>query len=339
MALGSTFNLGEIYRNAEAVRGAKLQNDYLAQQQQTQNVLLDTARQAVDPQTGEYNVAQHVKALNALGYPQVGQEIATKFADRASKVIDYANRAWPYLNADTYPKFRDGLQQLGMDVGMLPEQYDPQLLAKGKMMLEGQYGDIQRLGQGTGGTEIWGQPSLIPGGEVKNLQILKPPKPDKPGRPMAVENNDGTVTYVDPTQALGKHAPKPASAQEKPFKFTASDANAIYHQSVGLFGGTWDPITGNVAGMDKDSATRAQSIAARASQIYRESAGAIDHASAVEQAVSDVNSSKPGGGSQRTIERPQTAGGTARIRTAADYAAVPSGAQYIDPNGNTRTKR
>jgi hypothetical protein len=85
----------------------------------------------------------------------------------------------------------------------------------------------------------------------------------------------------------GGPADKPASGGG----FKAADTNAIYRQSSGLFGGTYNPLTGQFTGLDRDQAEQAQRIASRASQIY--AAGGVDHATAVDIALQEMRG--PGG--------------------------------------------
>src|SRR5690606_39699116 len=97
----------------------------------------------------------------------------------------------------------------------------------------------------------------------------------------------GHCVYVPRSSAAGmRPGARPSGAASGGFK--ASDTNAIYRQAVGLFeGGTWDPITGRIAGLSKEQAAQAQRIASRASQIYA-SGQVLDHATAVDIALQEM---------------------------------------------------
>jgi|GEM_PF-5035246 len=126
------------------------------------------------------------------------------------------------------------------------------------------------------------------GGQVSALsdpetgQRIKGRQPDEPVVP--VQQDDGSVVYMPRSQAVGQRRPPPASQLDKPFSFKSTDSNTIYKQSAGLFGGTFDPLSGRIAGLNREQAEIVQRIASRASQIYMEAQGQLDHATAVDMA-------------------------------------------------------
>jgi hypothetical protein len=67
------------------------------------------------------------------------------------------------------------------------------------------------------------------------------------------------------------------------FKFTASDSNALARQSERLFG-TFDPVTGRYALLDRTQSAKVASIQEEAERLYREAQGDISHAQAMAQA-------------------------------------------------------
>lgn len=105
-----------------------------------------------------------------------------------------------------------------------------------------------------------------------------------------VQHEDGTVTYEPRSEARGKKRPTPTSQLDKPFSMKATDTNSIYRQAAGLFGGMYDPMTGRIGGLNREQAQTVQGIASRASQIYMEGGGEVDHATAVDQAYKERRS-------------------------------------------------
>lgn len=120
-------------------------------------------------------------------------------------------------------------------------------------------------------------------------QPIKERPKSEPLVPVIDEN--GNAIYVPRSEAAGRRKPPPASAM-KGFQLKASDTNAIYRQAAGLFGGMYDPITGRIAGLNPEQAETVQRIAARASQLFMEGEGKVDHATAVEQAFEEARSGK-----------------------------------------------
>lgn len=63
----------------------------------------------------------------------------------------------------------------------------------------------------------------------------------------------------------------------------ASDTNAIYREAASLYGGIFDPQTGQFSGLDKNGAQNALALSERASQLYQQ--GNVSHSQAVAQAA------------------------------------------------------
>lgn len=154
------------------------------------------------------------------------------------------------------------------------------------------------------------------GGRASALRDVETGQPIKerarPGSEplVAVLDDDGNEIWVPRSEAAGRRKRPPASTLEKPFGLKAADTNAIYRQAAGLFGGMYDPMTGRIAGLNREQSEIVQRIAARASQIFMEGAGKIDHASAVEQAFEEVRD-RP---SAREPEERKTIGGKTYVK-------------------------
>lgn len=311
MELGQTFDLARVYGAGAAIKGQRMENQMREQQLGMKQVFEDTARAAIDPQTGQYSPSKHAAGLTSAGYPQAGQQLLTQQIETADKFMTYAARVMPYMTAESYPAAKKQLEAGGVPPGILPEHFDPVAINGLVERLKGNREDavqgMQKMGAGPGNTEIWGQPAVRPGGEAKNVKVIRPDRPERAPSPIAVPNGDGTVTYRDPSRLAGTTAKTnpTGNSQGTAFKFTASDTNAIHHQALSLFGGMYDPMTGEISGMDPNQMTRVQAVAARASKIYRAAAGEIDHASAVQQALSEVSGQRPIPGPYDSIPSPE----------------------------------
>jgi hypothetical protein len=329
MALGETFDLARIYGAAAAIKEQKSRNELLDQRVRLQNVVQSTASAAVDPQTGEYSPALHARALSAAGYPQAGEEILGNWIGRLEKTNQYVEAMLPRLNAQTYPAIKRQLEKAGVvSPGYMPETFDQkwvddQLIRMGRQLKES-YGAFEELYRGPEGVVVGQRGERT--GTFANIQKLTTPKGSNVSdKPVKIEDEDGTLRYVRASDAIGRKAPKPAGAQGKQFRFTASDTNAIYRQSAGLFGGLWDPVTNTVSGMDKETAARVQNIAAKASQIYREGAGDVDHATAVEQALQDQQQPGQSAGRQSANGMPPPGSIVRRKTDGAPFRVQPDG--------------
>lgn len=104
-----------------------------------------------------------------------------------------------------------------------------------------------------------------------------------------VLDDNGEEIWVTREQAVGRRKRPPKSGSgSNDGGLSAADTNAIYRQAAGLFGGTFDPITGRIAGLNREESQTVQSIAARASQMYMQAGGKLDHATAVQRAFQEV---------------------------------------------------
>lgn len=108
-------------------------------------------------------------------------------------------------------------------------------------------------------------------------------------------------------------------AAEAAEKFTASDANSLRAAAAGLFGGTFDPGTGRITGLEKGSEARALAITERAGTLFtraRSDGKPITHDQAVAEAARESGITVP------VVNRPAPApqgGGT----TSPQYRWVP----------------
>jgi len=342
MQLGETFDLAQVYGAGEAIKGARLRNADLEQQNQTRTLFRDTAKAAVDPQTGEYNATAHARALTTAGYPEAGRELLTRNMDYYDKVTRYVDAQIPRMNQHTYPAIKQKMEEAGyVPKGYMPEQYDKAWVDQQYQNLLRKRGEVysgmEELYASADGTRVVGQRNLATG-ETKGAVTIRP---QKPGRPLPVENADGTRTYADPSTVVGKRAPQPAGQAPKPFVFKATDSNTIYRQAAGLFGGLYDPLTGRISGLNKEQSAQVQRISARAARIMKESSGEIDHASAVEEALNvEQGGGQPSTAGTGTVQRPQPAGPPVHLLKPGVVTAFKNGQAWtLGPNGQPQQVR
>jgi hypothetical protein len=94
----------------------------------------------------------------------------------------------------------------------------------------------------------------------------------------------------------------------------AADSNALRAQVGELFGGTFDPQTGRIMGLNKDQSARALKITSRASRIFLD--GGLSHAEAVAKAAEEAGIALPGAANPATGAAPKPAGQPAKAATA-----------------------
>lgn len=136
-----------------------------------------------------------------------------------------------------------------------------------------------------------------------------------------VQQDDGSVTYMPRSEAVGKKRPTPTSQLDKPFAMKATDTNSIYRQAAGLFGGMYDPMTGRIGGLNREQAQTVQGIASRASQIYMEGGGQVDHATAVDQAFKERRGGSTRASKSSALE-PRQYGSQQEVQAALERGEV-----------------
>jgi len=115
---------------------------------------------------------------------------------------------------------------------------------------------------------------------------------EKDGKPVYIQTNEAGQTRVAPVPEGVRPTEKEFKGTTKgagdAFKMKASDSNSIRAAAAGLFGGTWDPQTGKVLGVQKDATAKVSSISERASQLYKDAQGQLTHDQAVAKAAREL---------------------------------------------------
>lgn len=101
---------------------------------------------------------------------------------------------------------------------------------------------------------------------------------------------DGSSIYMRRPDAVGQPVGAPPSraggAATNAGGLSSAVSGLIYRQASQLYGGTYDPITGRFAGLDRNAAENVQRLASRASQIFI--GGGVDPQTAVDQALDEM---------------------------------------------------
>lgn len=115
---------------------------------------------------------------------------------------------------------------------------------------------------------------------------------EQDGKPVYIQTNEAGQTRVAPVpegvRPTEKEFKGTAKGAGDTYKMKASDSNSIRAAAAGLFGGTWDPQTGRVLGVEKDMTKKVASISERASQLFMDSQGKMPHDQAVGKAAREL---------------------------------------------------
>lgn len=108
---------------------------------------------------------------------------------------------------------------------------------------------------------------------------------------------DGSSIYIPSRLAAGQPVGgRPSNAGGSSTNaggLPSAVSSLIFRQASALYGGTYDPLTGRFAGLDREAAASVQRIASRASVIFRQ--GGVDPQTAVDQALTEAQAAAQAG--------------------------------------------
>lgn len=106
---------------------------------------------------------------------------------------------------------------------------------------------------------------------------------------MDVIQQDGQIVWEGDWYPADTGGGQPSKGSGAGFELGASDSNAIGRAAAELFGGWYDPQTGRISGLDKDTAQRVQAIREEAEKTFADhrqrGIGGFGHAVAVSEAA------------------------------------------------------
>jgi hypothetical protein len=166
-----------------AARGAQLYKREAFEQGQReedakrQEIIRQSAKGAVDPQTGEYDLNRHVQALEQNGFPEIAQEYRKRSIDSMGNAYRALDDVLKHTTTENWPQKRKQLLDAGIPAQMVPEQYDPEALRqqhKRLGMVGERYGAFGPQAKGPGGAVLYGQENLETG-KLENVREVSPP--------------------------------------------------------------------------------------------------------------------------------------------------------------------
>lgn len=237
------------------IKYGRLRNESLGMEiEETQNMLANRKKaQEVREQTE--GMPNQIAALEEMGLFDEADKMRDTYiksvSANAKMIDDVANKLTP----ENYDGIREKLIKSGAIMSeMWPETYDPKWARDQANQTRG---NLSKL------TRRWAEE-----GAIMSQDIV---------------SQDGEVLWEGQPYADPDDLPKDGTG--KGFKFTASDSNAIGKQSERLYGGFYDPATGQMSGLDPAQAAKVAQVQEEAERLYSEAQGAMTHAIALAQAA------------------------------------------------------
>lgn len=253
-----SFDYGNAIKTGQNISFNRMRNDAMADQQTERKDMLRNRKKAQDLRSMYDRMPDQIAALERENMFKEADELRDNYIETRKTEVDLLTTMRPNINADNYKQFRQELLQAGaVTPEMMPVEYSDKWfrseIDKRKQSLS--RFTVQSHENGALMSRDYVQQNGQINWDLTGAWYEK--KDDKKGK----------------GGAGGKGA------------FKAADASQIGKQIERLFGGFYDPQTGQLKGLDPSVAPRVQSIQEEAELIYTQGGGAITHGVAVTQAA------------------------------------------------------
>lgn len=255
------FDYGKAVAAGQNIARNRMQNQAMGMDIQEQQNVIKKRQEAQQIRQQFDRMPEAINELEKAGHFAEADKLRDNYLKQAKNGIDIAQTLGRSLNKDNYKQMRQDMIQSGAINGdMWPTEYSedwwPNTVAQKKRDVEVH-------------TRRWSKDGVVMSQDFVT--------------------SDGYVNWEgQPFEASGdRNARKPAggTGSGKGFTYKAADDNAIGKQATRLFGGLYDPTTGQFSGLDPSKAKKVQAVHASASELYAAGAGALTHAQAVREAA------------------------------------------------------
>jgi hypothetical protein len=311
-------DVGQILRDVEDIKGART-NRMIRENAMKRQGQMDEARRGA--LQGKLSSLGDLITMSPDGAVQF-MDAVTRMGDdqrvKAKKSIEDTGRMAAYVLGGETPeeqaqRYAIILEQLPDDVrSKMPDQYDPNVV-KFHLSKAMETSKVFDAATAEGKADAKHQNALeLEGAKAENAMELQGAKGENALTLQGAKAEDATalegvkaenaLTLEDAKAqrqlteigAKGDQARKTNAAKGEGSGIKSADSNNIGRAVSTAFGGFYDPVNGTFSGLDKDTATRALAIRARAERIFMDSRGTIGHGEAVEQAMEEAKDGKDG---------------------------------------------
>lgn len=255
-----TFDYGNAMMKGENIKSARLKNRAMSNElAQSENVIKRREEASRIRQQIE-SMPAAIDELDSRGYYDEADKLRANYLGQVKNGFNVAQTMAKGLNAENYSQVRQDMIQSGAITGdMWPVEYSKDWWANS---LAEKKAKIQTH------TRRWAE-----NGRTMTQDFI---------------DRDGTIFWEGNPYESGtdKNARTKAENPDggKGFEYKAADDNAIGKQATRLFGGVYDPATGQFSGLDPQKAQKAQAVHSAASRLFAAGERRITHAQAVAEA-------------------------------------------------------
>lgn len=246
---------GAAVKSGQDIQYNRLRNEALGMEVQEAEDMLRNRTKANEIRKQFNDMPDQIEELEAAGLFDEADKLRDSYITSRKAEADMIEAIRPGITADNYDEVRGKLIRTGAITPELwPVEYSDDWF---RDQQKDRAGNLTKL------TRKWAEQ-----GSIMSQDLVQ---------------QDGSIMWEGVPYENPDDMPKDGKGSA--FKFTASDSNAIGKQSERLYGGFYDPQTGQISGLDRDKAQKVANVQAYAETLYQRAEGGITHAVALAQAA------------------------------------------------------
>ncbi len=254
---------GKAAAAGERIEYGRLRNEALGMEVDEATDMLANRKKAQEIRSQTEGLPNEIEALDAVGLHDEADKLRDTYIKTVTANADMIDAVASKLTAANYDGIREDMIKSGAIMGsMWPDKFDPQWA---RDQASSTRANLQRH------VEKWEEEGVVMSQDIFSRGGIV--DETMGGQPYALDNDQrGAAKGGDNWKG-----------------WSATDSNAIGKQSERLYGGFYDPVSGQMQGLDPTKAAKVQSVQDEAEQIYTRARNNGDtnmtHARAVAQAA------------------------------------------------------
>jgi hypothetical protein len=264
-------DVGAALKAGSDISYGRLRNEALGMEVEEAQDMLANRKKADEIRAQYDKMPDQINALNAAGMQDRANELKDEYVKSMSAQMDMMEKIRPALNAENYDQVRQELIQTGAITGELwPVKYSDSWF---RDQIAGARSNLQKH------VEKWTEDGMVMSQDIFSRGGVV--DPDLGGQPYSLKSDQ-------PTDGPG--------GGDNWKGWTATDSNTLAREAERMFG-TYDPVSGSYAILDRDMKQQVQSLQTEAEAIYVRGRNAgnpeMTHALALTQAARKMHIKVP----------------------------------------------
>ena len=258
-----TLDYGNAALKGQEIKHARQRNEASARSAQDEEDRRAKAAEAQQIRQQLETMPAAIEEMDRRGFYEEADKLRTNYVNQMVSGAGIAQSLGTSLNENNYKQVRADMIQSGAITGdMWPTEYSAKFWEDQVKKVRG---DIETH------TRRWAKDGVIFNQDflTQDGSII--------WEGSAFENSSDRESRTDANNA--------ANGGQANFKYSASDDNAMGNQATRLFGGTFDPQSGQFSGLDPEKSRRVQAVHTHATELYQAARGRLTHAQAVRQSA------------------------------------------------------